>query len=157
MRGRRTSRFTSRAGVTSRFDSSPGRPTLPAVVIEKDDQYVLNHCTRYLARDGDEARHDFGQYEPGDPRARIAEAWRYPIVDSYHDPQLGEGSYAFNGVTFVHDARRAPATDVAVTGSFTELHDPVALRPIAPPAGARGLGASMVDRARDEGPVSSQV
>ena len=103
---------------------------MPAVVIEKDDQYVLNHCTRYLARDGDEARHDFGQYEPGDPRARIAEAWRYPIVDSYHDPQLGEGSYAFNSVTFVHDARRTPAAGVAVTGSFTELHDPVALRPI---------------------------
>ena len=103
---------------------------LPAVVIDKDDQYVLNHCTRYLARDGDEPRHDFGQYEPGDRRARIADAWRYPIIDSYYDGSSVEDSYAFNSVTFIHDARATPATEVAVSGSFTELYEPVALRPI---------------------------
>jgi hypothetical protein len=107
-----------------------GRAALPAVVIDKDDLYVLNHCTRYLARDGDEPRHDFGQYEPGDPRARIAEAWRYPIVDSYYDGASIDASYGFNCVTFVHDGRVTPASDVAVTGSFTELYQPVALRPI---------------------------
>lgn len=31
----------------------------------------------------------------------------------------------------MHDARHAPATEVAVTGSFTELHQPVALRQVA--------------------------
>jgi hypothetical protein len=108
----------------------PGRAALPAVVIDKDDLYVLNHCTRYLARDGDERRHDFGQYEPDDPRARIAEAWRYPIVDSYYDGSSMEASYGFNCVTFVYDGRVTPATEVAVTGSFTELYEPVALRPI---------------------------
>jgi Gluconate 2-dehydrogenase subunit 3 len=106
------------------------RPALPAVVIEKDDLYVLNHCTRYLARDSDEPRHDFGQYEPGDPRARIAEAWRYPIIDSYYDSASADGSYPFNSVTFVYDGRLAPASDIAVTGSFTQLYEPVALRPI---------------------------
>ena len=82
---------------------------IPAVEIQKDDQYVLNHCTRFLARDGEEARHDFGQYEPGDPRARVCEAWRYPVVDSYFDGTSVEASYPFNAVTFVYDGRSAPA------------------------------------------------
>ena len=71
------------------------------VVIEKDDQYVLNHCTRFLARDGNERRHDFGQYEPGDPRARVCEAWRYPVIDSYFDGTSVQASYPFNAVTFI--------------------------------------------------------
>lgn len=107
--------------------------SIPAVVIEKDDQYVLNHCTRFLARDldGDGApRHDFGQYEPGDPRAQVCEAWRYPIIDSYFDGQSVESSYPFNAVTFVYDARGKAAQEVAVTGTFTELYDPTPLRPV---------------------------
>jgi len=132
---RRTSRFTLAAGGTLApripGTSPHGRVLLTAVVIDKDDQYVLNHCTRYLARDDHGPRHDFGQFEPGDPRAQISEAWRYPIVDSYYDGDSMETSYAFNSITFVHDARRTPATDVAVTGSFTELHQPVALREVA--------------------------
>jgi hypothetical protein len=39
-------------------------------------------------------------------------------------------SYGFNSVTFVYDGRREPASEVAVTGSFTELYEPVALRPV---------------------------
>src|SRR4051812_18025108 len=103
---------------------------LPAVVIEKDDQYVLNHCTRYLARDIDEARHDFGQYAQGDPRALISEAWRYPVIDSYFNGDSIEESYKFNCVTFVYDGRRTPAADVAVTGSFMELYKSAPLRPV---------------------------
>ena len=100
------------------------------MVIEKDDQYVLNHCTRFLARDADERRHDFGQYEADDPRAKVCEAWRYPIVDSYYDGESAERSYGFNAVTFVHDGRAAPAGDVAVTGTFSELHDVTPLKPV---------------------------
>ena len=62
-----------RAEVTVGAREGPVQPAggsaVPAAVIEKDDQYVLNHCTRFLARDGDEPRHDFGQYAPRDPRA----------------------------------------------------------------------------------------
>jgi hypothetical protein len=104
---------------------------VPAVEIQKDDQYVLNHCTRFLARDGEEARHDFGQYEPGDPRARVCEAWRYPVVDSYFDGTSVVASYPFNAVTFVYDGRGAAAADVVVVGTFTELYDPVALRRVS--------------------------
>jgi hypothetical protein len=91
---------------------------------------VLNHCTRYLARDDGEPRHDFGQFETGDPRAKIADAWRYPVIDSYYDGKSMDASYGFNCVTFVYDGRVTPASDVSVTGSFTELYDPVALRPV---------------------------
>ena len=29
-----------------------------AVLVDKDDQYVLNHCTRFLARDSTDSRHN---------------------------------------------------------------------------------------------------
>jgi hypothetical protein len=103
---------------------------MSAVVVEKDDQYVLNHCTRFLARDGNERRHDFGQYDAEDPRARISEAWRYPIIDSYYDGTSVEVSYHFNSVTFVYDGHTNPAAEVAVTGSFTELYNLVALHEV---------------------------
>lgn len=104
---------------------------VPAVVIDKDDQYVLNHCTRFLARDVDERRHDFGQYAPDDPRAAVCEAWRYPVIDSYYDGESADASYPFNAVTFVYDGRTAAADDVAVTGTFTELYDAAPLRPVS--------------------------
>ncbi|MDQ3154548.1 MAG: gluconate 2-dehydrogenase subunit 3 family protein [Actinomycetota bacterium] len=104
---------------------------MPVVVADKDDQYVLNHCTRFLARDGDERRHDFGQYTADDPRGKLCEAWRYPIIDSYSDGASVEASYAYNAVTFVYDGRADAATDVAVTGTFTELHAQADLRPVA--------------------------
>lgn len=113
----------------------------PAVLVEKDDQYILNHCTRFLARDGDARRHDFGQYEPDDPRASISEAWRYPIVDSYFDGTSVEASYPFNSVTFVYDGRTNPASDVAVTGSFTELYDPILLHQVGFLGEASGIWA----------------
>lgn len=104
---------------------------MPAVIVDKDDQYVLNHCTRFLARDGEERRHDFGQYDADDPRARVCEAWRYPLVDSFFDGESVQASYGFNAVTFVYDGRARPAEDVAVTGTFAELHAATALRRVA--------------------------
>ena len=64
-------------------------------VLQYDDQYVLNHCTKCLARRNSDRRHDFGQYAPDDARARICEAWRFPIIDSYVDGP-GIDGYAFN-------------------------------------------------------------
>jgi hypothetical protein len=75
---------------------------MPALLAPKDTTYVLNHCTKYLARDNSDARHNYGQYEPGDPRAKISEAWRFPIIDSYFDGQDYRASHAFNIVTFVY-------------------------------------------------------
>src|SRR3954453_22774328 len=82
---------------------------VPLTVVANDEEYVLNLCTKYLARDNTDARHDFaGEYEAGDPRGLIAEAWRFPIVDSYWDGDPGS-SYRFDAVTFVWDALRFPA------------------------------------------------
>jgi hypothetical protein len=117
---------------------------VPAVVVVKDDQYVLNHCTRFLARDGDERRHDFGQYAADDPRARICDAWRFPIVDSYFDGDSVEASYQYNVVTFVHDGRGDAPTSVAVAGTFAELYAPVELRPVSFLGAPSGLWAITV-------------
>lgn len=103
---------------------------MAAVAVTKDDQYVLNHCTRFLARDNSGARHDFGQYEGDDPRAAICEAWRFPIVDSHWDGVSAETSFPFNDVTFVYDARGAPDIEVGVVGSFGDLWSPLPLRPV---------------------------
>ena len=117
---------------------------MAATTVQKDDQYVLNHCTRFLARDTTDARHDFGQYAAGDPRAAICEAWRFPVVDSHYDGVSVETSYQYNDVTFVYDARRSPAHDVAVVGTFAELWAPVPLKPLRFLDGDGGLLAVTV-------------
>ena len=101
-----------------------------AVLVDKDDQYVLNHCTRFLARDSTDSRHNFGQYEPDDPRAVVCEAWRFPVVDSHYDGVSAESSYAYNDVTFVYDGRVSRPQSVEVVGSFGDLFAPVPLRSV---------------------------
>lgn len=104
---------------------------MAAVVVDRDDLYVLNHCTKYLARDVRDRRHDFGQYAPEDGRAAVCEAWRFPVVDAHRDPADPDGSYGYNDVTFVHDARgAAPPQEVAVVGTFGPLYQAVPLRPV---------------------------
>lgn len=101
-------------------------------VIVKDDLYVLNHCTKSLARDSDEARHNFGQFEAGDLRGRICDAWRFPVIDGFYDGQDAEKSYGFNEVTFVYDNRGQPAPpqDISVVGTFANLHERIPLREV---------------------------
>jgi hypothetical protein len=99
-----------------------------AHVVDKDDQYVLNHCTKYLARDTLDPRHDFGHLEPGDARAAICEAWRFPVVDAHWDGEDPVASYAYNDVTFVYDARRTPVGSVGLLGTFAPLYSIVPLR-----------------------------
>lgn len=103
---------------------------MPVTRVERDDVYVLNHCTRFLARDSTDARHDFDQYAPGDPRGVVCEAWRFPIVDTHYDGVSVEDSYGYNDVTFVFHARGGGASSVAVVGTFGDLYDPVRLEPV---------------------------
>lgn len=99
----------------------------------KDDQYVLNHCTKYLARDNTDPRHAYGPPGSSAPRDRIAEAWRFPVLDTY-----GGGAPAvtdpaafsdYNEVTFIYAGAdvRSPAS-VSVLGTFATLYDPIPLR-----------------------------
>src|SRR6266576_5452409 len=92
-----------------------------ATIVQRDDVYILNYCTKSLARDNIDARHNYGQYSPGDIRASIAEAWRFPVIDSYYDRRSYEDSYAFNMVTFVFVNTNDAARDVAVIGTFSNL------------------------------------
>jgi hypothetical protein len=99
-------------------------------IVAKDDQYILNHCTKFLARHNSDARHNFGQYDATDLRARICEAWRFPIIDSYLAADDEDG-YAFNKVTFVYHAdAEKPQAQPCVIGTFANLYDPVPLLPV---------------------------
>lgn len=101
-------------------------------VIGKDDTYVLNHTTKYLARDNTDERHNLGQYSSGDPRARICEAWRFPIVDGHFDPADAAESYHWNQVTFVYAALRDQPLprEIAVVGTFAPIYANIPLRQI---------------------------
>lgn len=95
-------------------------------IVQKDAVYVLNHCARSLARDNVDGRHNLGQFIEGDARAAIAEAWRFPIIDSYRDPD-GKGR-DFNLVTFVLVNRARTFGDtIGVLGSFDSVIDPIPL------------------------------
>lgn len=102
--------------------------SIPKLIIPNDDQYILNHCTKYLARKNTDGRHNFGQFLPEDARANICEAWRFPIIDSYAGTDALD-SYAFNKVTFIYqvdvDNKNGPAP--AVIGDFNKLYEPIAL------------------------------
>ena len=101
-----------------------------------DDQYVLNYCTKYLARFNTDRRNSYGP--PGVPAARdnIAEAWRFPIVDTYGGESpavMDPGQFAnYNAVTFIYAGAdtKSPAS-VSLVGTFATLYDPIPLRPVA--------------------------
>jgi hypothetical protein len=101
---------------------------MPPRLAQKDNIYILNHCTKYLARDNSDARHNYGQYDTDDPRATISEAWRFPIVDAYYDGKDYEASHAFNIVTFIYVNRNGRlGSDISVLGTFADLFSPVPL------------------------------
>lgn len=101
-----------------------------AQILEKDDEYVLNHCTKYLARDNTEPLHNFGQYTSGDDRASICEAWRFPIIDGYSDGINFDQGYLFNRVTFVYYQESFKPQHVGVVGTFANLYKPIPLEPV---------------------------
>jgi hypothetical protein len=101
-------------------------------VVERDDTYILNHATKYLVRTNTDERHNFGQYAQGDPRARICEAWRFPVVDGHWTMGEPEESYRWNDVTFIYrapDGAPVPQT-VSVIGTFAPLYQEIPLRRI---------------------------
>lgn len=107
---------------------------MPDLIIQRpdSDQYVLNYTTKYLARTNTDPRHNYNnQFAADDPRARIAENWRFPAVDSYSDGTGGPAANAFNTVTFIYAAPAPDAvSDVRVLGSFAPLYQPLPLRQV---------------------------
>jgi hypothetical protein len=96
---------------------------MPSIV--KDDQYILNYCTKSLARI------DFDQSNPDDLSSRICESWRFPIIDSYSSGSDFATDYSSNTVTFVYvPQRQTVPQNVAVVGTFCNLYEPLPLRRI---------------------------
>lgn len=97
----------------------------------REDQYVLNHCTAFLARLNRDRRHDFGfgHYDQGDSRAAIREAWRFPIVDTCA-ANSGIDRNLFNDVTFIYRSETDSQNQVSVVGTFATLYSPLKLRRI---------------------------
>ncbi|MEH8388858.1 gluconate 2-dehydrogenase subunit 3 family protein [Klebsiella pneumoniae] len=99
-------------------------------IVKRDDVYILNHCARSLARNNVDPRHNYGQYSAEDVAATIAEAWRFPIIDSYRNPEDGSG-HDLNLVTFVCVNRAAAlGTTIGVIGSFASLIEPIPLEQV---------------------------
>ncbi|WP_218015216.1 gluconate 2-dehydrogenase subunit 3 family protein [Brevibacillus dissolubilis] len=104
------------------------------LIIERDnfDQYVLNHCAKYLARKEGEPRHNYnGELADSDPRAKIADQWRFPIIDSYGDGSGNPACYDYNLVTFVYAADDAETEHrISVVGTFANLYERLPLQQI---------------------------
>lgn len=96
--------------------------------------YVLNHCTKYLARTNIDDRHNYlNRLDSNNPRTKILENWRFPIVDSYRDSNPGSDpeNQDFNRVTFIYAALgEAKPTSVALIGTFSNLYKSIPLEPI---------------------------
>jgi hypothetical protein len=101
-------------------------------VIDRGDTYVLNNCSKYLARSYQDPRHNYGQFPAGDSRSFIAEGWRFPVVDSWAVGTNFVADYADNSVTFVYPVLPGAATPnkVSVIGTFCTLFEPIDLRPV---------------------------
>jgi Gluconate 2-dehydrogenase subunit 3 len=98
----------------------------------KDDQDVLNCCTKYLSRLNADPRHSYGPPGTSAPRDRIAEAWRFPVIGTY-----GGGAPAvptsetqdYNEVIFVYiGADEQSPSSVSVIGTFATLYRPIPMR-----------------------------
>ena len=104
---------------------------MPVQVLENEDQYVLNHCTKFLARVNTDPRHNFGQFSDEDGRSRICEPWCFPIIDSYSGGKDPDKSYTFNKVTFVYCHQEPnPSKQVSVISTFASLYKPLPLKPV---------------------------
>jgi hypothetical protein len=120
--------MASAASITPELDRA--RAFLSGRAVPQNDIYVLNHTTKFLARDNTDARHDFGHYQAGDPRASICEAWRFPIIDGHYNASDPAESYRWNEVTFVYyGGKSAPEpAEVSVVGTFAPLYEEIPLR-----------------------------
>jgi hypothetical protein len=90
------------------------------MVVETEDLWVLNHCSRYLSR-------------AGDPAGACAHGWRFPLITPNRHERADDQDDRYNEVTFVF--RADPRTDaprqVAVLGTFATLYEPLPLRAVS--------------------------
>jgi hypothetical protein len=100
---------------------------MPTELVIKDVQYILNHCTKYLARDNiDERNSPLGIFA-GQERAHISDSWRFPIVDSHSG--VDADAYEWNDVTFVWPliANKPEPAQVQLLTTGNTLYEPITL------------------------------
>lgn len=108
-----------------------GEVHMDVQLIQKDDLYYLNFCAKHLARSNPEGRHIYGGIAAQDPIHRIAEAWRFPIVNGHLENGADSASRRFDEVSFIyHQPNQAPPASVAVIGTFGKLFEPIPLKPV---------------------------
>lgn len=97
-----------------------------AFAVPVDEEFVLNHCTRHLAR----GPRLFTEDIPSDALSLsvIAENWRFPLVA----PALSANGVTgdVNEVTFVWFAPGATSENISVSGSFAPFYQRFPLTPV---------------------------
>jgi len=96
--------------------------------LSADHYYDL--AAKYLARTSADARHSFFGHLDGQPSARFADGWRFPIVEPYREADDQLGTLRWNAVSFFwrDEEGQAPAQEVAVLGDFGPMHEVVGLK-----------------------------
>ena len=92
-------------------------------------EHIYDLCTRYLARDAADLRHGYLGVTGPDRAGQVSEAWRFPVVESFHNGDAAE-SIGWNKVTFIFEASRDETIERTV--SLVGLHE-VAPGPIPMP------------------------
>lgn len=98
----------------------------------RDDSYILGHATVSLARRNLDMRHRYGEghYDATDPRGRIRDAWKFPIVDTCSEALAGQRVSDCNDVTFIYPSFSTTPAKVEVVGTFGKLYEPAPLRQV---------------------------
>ncbi|MGH7944782.1 MAG: gluconate 2-dehydrogenase subunit 3 family protein [Opitutaceae bacterium] len=95
---------------------------MPVTTLPLDAEHVFDLCTKHLARDVRDLRHNYlGAMEEGG--GRYGEGWRFPCVEPHFDGNA-ETSAALNRVTFIYFApAEAGDFSVGVRGTFAPLYE----------------------------------
>jgi hypothetical protein len=108
---------------------------MASIQFYKGDQYLLDHCTKYLARNVADFRHTYSPDGLRRPTDNIAEAWRFPIVDTYAggSPAVvnSEDFPDYNEVSFIY-AGPDPSSPsaVGVIGTFAGLYESIPMKQV---------------------------
>ena len=135
-------------------------------IITKNSDYILNHCTKYLARDNIDNRNSFFNQENQGIRSSISEPWRFPIVDACDDDT--QDASEFNHVSFVFRGNLDKSLpQVALLSDCALLYYPIPLKPVEDsifltltlrvPKGRRFRYRFVVDGATYLDPINPQI
>lgn len=142
----------------------------------KDADYVLNRCAKYLGRWVQDYRHTYSTDGTQRPADNIAEAWRFPIVDTYAGGAASVTSpddFAdYNDVTFVFAGKDSQTPgSVSVLCTLTGFQSEIPLKQVSSldspsrywsvtfvvPKGQQHLYCFLVDGIRQNDPINPVV